>query len=184
MSIWQLFLIKTIYSLPPHTCLVPLVQGFSVIIFCSWGLRRWSCVVCNSIRDSYFYRRHTSWKNIFLIQHIPPSLYRNLTSQTVPSLLLLGLHTRKKPQKGKKGKVHSGRGHKDPEGEEQRYSSTPSSPLLLERGRWLTPCPYCSIPRKDLVPIVQEAGWAPGQVWMGAEKSCPHQHLIPEPSSP
>jgi len=26
-------------------------------------------------------------------------------------------------------------------------------------------------PGKDPVPIVQEAGWAPGPVWMGAEKS-------------
>jgi hypothetical protein len=24
-------------------------------------------------------------------------------------------------------------------------------------------------PEKDLVPTLQEAGWAPGQVWMGAE---------------
>ena len=26
---------------------------------------------------------------------------------------------------------------------------------------------------KDLVPIVQEAGWAPGPVWMGAENLAP-----------
>jgi hypothetical protein len=30
-----------------------------------------------------------------------------------------------------------------------------------------------SIPGKDLVPIVQVAGWAPGPVWIGAEiESC------------
>ena len=28
-------------------------------------------------------------------------------------------------------------------------------------------------PRKDLVPIVQEAGWAPGPVWTGAENLAP-----------
>ena len=33
--------------------------------------------------------------------------------------------------------------------------------------------------RKDPVPIVQEAGWAPGPVWTG-RKSCPHQDLIPD----
>ena len=29
--------------------------------------------------------------------------------------------------------------------------------------------------RRDPVPIVQEAGWAPGQVWTGAENLAPHQ---------
>jgi hypothetical protein len=38
-------------------------------------------------------------------------------------------------------------------------------------------------PGKDPVPIVQEAGWAPGMVWTGAEKSCPHRDSIPGPSS-
>ena len=28
-------------------------------------------------------------------------------------------------------------------------------------------------PRKDLVPIVQEAGWAPGLVWTGVENLAP-----------
>jgi len=32
-------------------------------------------------------------------------------------------------------------------------------------------------PGKDLVPILQEAGWAPGSVWMG-KKSHPHRDLI------
>ena len=34
-----------------------------------------------------------------------------------------------------------------------------------------TPCPHFT-PRKDPVPIVQEAGWAPGPVWTGG-KYCP-----------
>jgi len=34
-------------------------------------------------------------------------------------------------------------------------------------------------PRKDPVPIVQEAGWAPGPVWTGV-KSRPHQDSIPD----
>ena len=29
--------------------------------------------------------------------------------------------------------------------------------------------PAASTPRKDPVPIVQEAGWTPGPVWTGAE---------------
>jgi hypothetical protein len=39
-------------------------------------------------------------------------------------------------------------------------------------------------PGKDLVPIVQEAGWASGQVWTGAENLVPHRDSIPGPSSP
>ena len=32
---------------------------------------------------------------------------------------------------------------------------------------------------KDSVPILQEAGWAPGPVWTGG-KSCPHRDSIPD----
>ena len=35
-------------------------------------------------------------------------------------------------------------------------------------------------PRKDLVPIAQEAGWAPGPVWTGAENLAPHRDSIPD----
>jgi hypothetical protein len=33
--------------------------------------------------------------------------------------------------------------------------------------------PAAFYPRKDPVPIVQEAGWAPGPVWTGAENLAP-----------
>jgi len=45
-----------------------------------------------------------------------------------------------------------------------------------------TPQPHFTL-GKDPVPIVQEAGWAPGLVWTGG-KSCPHRDSIPGPSSP
>ena len=35
------------------------------------------------------------------------------------------------------------------------------------------PRPGRFTPRKDPVPIVQEAGWAPGPVWTGAENLAP-----------
>jgi len=41
-----------------------------------------------------------------------------------------------------------------------------------------TPWPHFT-PGRDPVPIVQEAGWVPGQVWTGG-KSRPHQDSIPE----
>ena len=42
-----------------------------------------------------------------------------------------------------------------------------------------TPRPHFT-PGKDPVPILQEAGWAPGPVWMGG-KSRPHRDSIPDP---
>ena len=44
--------------------------------------------------------------------------------------------------------------------------------------------PVTLYPRKDPVPIVQEAGWAPGPVWTSAENLTPHRDSIPGPSSP
>jgi len=41
-----------------------------------------------------------------------------------------------------------------------------------------TPWPHFT-PWKDPVPILQDAGWAPGPVWTGG-KSRPHQDLIPD----
>jgi len=40
------------------------------------------------------------------------------------------------------------------------------------------------IPGKDPLPIVQEAGWAPGPVWTGAENLALHRDSVPGPSSP
>ena len=48
----------------------------------------------------------------------------------------------------------------------------------LEGGEWSAACPSCTLPPwKDLVPILQEAGWAPGLVWTDG-KSRPHRDLI------
>jgi hypothetical protein len=46
----------------------------------------------------------------------------------------------------------------------------------------VTPRPLFT-PAKDPVLIVQEAGWAPGPVWTGAENLAPHRDSIPRPSS-
>ena len=45
-----------------------------------------------------------------------------------------------------------------------------------------TPRPHCTL-GKDPVPILQEAGWAPGPVWTGG-KSRPHRDSIPDRPSP
>ena len=34
-----------------------------------------------------------------------------------------------------------------------------------------------ALPGEDPVPILQEAGWAPGPVWTGG-KSCPHRDFV------
>ena len=43
----------------------------------------------------------------------------------------------------------------------------------LDGGGWSTSRPGRLSPRKDSVPIVQEAGWAPGPVWIGAGNLAP-----------
>ena len=52
-------------------------------------------------------------------------------------------------------------------------SSTLPSTSALDGGGWSTPRPGRFTPGKDPVPIVQEAGWAPGPVWTGAENITP-----------
>ena len=68
-----------------------------------------------------------------------------------------------------KGKGLPRTGHGGPE-REQMYSSTLPS---TSGGGWSTPRPGRFTPWKDPVPIVQEAGWAPGSVWTGAENLAP-----------
>jgi len=53
------------------------------------------------------------------------------------------------------------------------YSSLLSLTSALEGGVWSTPRPGHFTPGKDPVPIVHEAGWAPGPVWMGAGNLAP-----------
>jgi hypothetical protein len=45
--------------------------------------------------------------------------------------------------------------------------------MALDGGGQFMPRPSRFTPGMDLVPIVQEAGWAPGQVWMGAGNLAP-----------
>jgi hypothetical protein len=45
--------------------------------------------------------------------------------------------------------------------------------LNARRGGWSAPRPGRFTPRKDPVPIVQEAGWAPGPVWRCAKNLAP-----------
>jgi len=82
-----------------------------------------------------------------------------------------------------KGKVHPRIGHEGPEGE-QRYSSTLSLTSAPDKGGRSTPLPGRYTPGEDPEPIVQEAGWAPGPVWTGAENLAPHRDSVPGPSSP
>jgi hypothetical protein len=44
---------------------------------------------------------------------------------------------------------------------------------VLDGGAWSTPRPGHFTPGKDPVPVVQEAVWAAGPVWTGAEISPP-----------
>ena len=69
-----------------------------------------------------------------------------------------------------------------------RLTSDPANEFMTNgtRREWgvsLTPRPLFTS-GKHLVPIVQEAGWATGPVWTGAENLAPHRESIPGPSSP
>jgi len=46
------------------------------------------------------------------------------------------------------------------------------------------PAPAAFTPGKDPVPIVQEAGWAPGPVWIGAENLAPPPGFDPRTFQP
>ena len=83
-----------------------------------------------------------------------------------------------------KGKGHPRTGHEGPEGEQMYSSTLPSTSML--RWWWVGGQHHAAaaLPRKDPVPIVQEAGWAPGPVRTGAENLASHRDSIPGPSSP
>ena len=49
------------------------------------------------------------------------------------------------------------------------YSYTLSLTIVLDGSGWLMPCPGCFNPRNDLIPTVQEVGWADWLVWSDAE---------------
>ena len=63
-------------------------------------------------------------------------------------------------------------GHEGPEGE-QMYSSTLPSTSALDMGGWSTPHSGRFTSGKDPVPVVQEAGWAPGPIWTDVKNLAP-----------
>jgi len=82
-----------------------------------------------------------------------------------------------------KGKVHPTNCHKGPEGE-HKYNSIFSLTSALDGGGWSMPHPGRFTPGFDLIPIVQETGWASGPVWTGEENLAPCGDSIPRPSIP
>jgi hypothetical protein len=73
----------------------------------------------------------------------------------------------KRLNKSDKGKGRPITSHEGPDWEQMYSSTLPSTPALDGGGQ--SHAPAALPPVKDPVPIVQEAGWAPGQVWTGAE---------------
>jgi hypothetical protein len=51
-------------------------------------------------------------------------------------------------------------------------------------GRVINATPRPLYPEKDPVPIVEEAGLAPGPFWIGAENLAPHRVFIPKRQAP
>ena len=69
-------------------------------------------------------------------------------------------------------KVYPKTGHESPKGE-LRFSSSLSLTSALDGGGQSTSRAGRFVPRKDTVPTVQEAGWAPGPVWTRVENLAP-----------
>ena len=64
------------------------------------------------------------------------------------------------------------------------YSSTLSLTSALNGSGWSTPGSGRFTPGKDEVPTVQEAEWAPGSVWTGAENLAPPPGFDPRTVHP
>jgi hypothetical protein len=84
------------------------------------------------------------------------------------SFMLCPSNNAHKHQSPSQGKFHFITGYEIPEGE-YRFSSTLSLTSVLGGFEWSTPRPCLFIPRNGPIRMVQEAGWAPGPVWTGAE---------------
>jgi len=69
-------------------------------------------------------------------------------------------------------RVHPRNGKEGPEGD-WRYNPTLSSTLVLDEDGRSSPRPGHFIPGNDVVPILQEAEWAPGPDWTSSEKLAP-----------
>ena len=54
------------------------------------------------------------------------------------------------------------------------YSANLSLTSALDLGGWSTPRPGRYTPVKYTVPVLWEAGWAPGLAWTGAENLAPN----------
>ena len=65
-----------------------------------------------------------------------------------------------------------------------RYSSTLSLTSALDGVGSQRHAPARFALRKDPVPIVYQAGWAPGPVWTGAENFASQRDSIPGPYHP
>jgi hypothetical protein len=95
---------------------------------------------------------------------------KNKAADSLETLLNVHMNTHCNLHHRSKGKDTPNR----PEGpwglEVQLYSLLTSA---LEGDGWSAPRPGRFTPRKDTVPIIQEAGWVPGSVWMCAKNLSP-----------
>jgi len=64
------------------------------------------------------------------------------------------------------------------------YNFTLPSTSAPDGGGWSEPGPGSFTPENDPVPVVQEAGWAPGPVWIGAENLAPPPGFDPRTVQP
>jgi hypothetical protein len=100
---------------------------------------------------------------LFLWYRCDVELYRTVAADITVSILSVLQYI----SKGK-ANVHPRTAHEGPQGK-QSYSCTISLTTALDKGGWSPPRSSRFTTRKDPVPIVQEAGWAPRPVWADAK---------------
>jgi len=119
-------------------------------------------------------------RTLYLLKHSGNRRLQTILKPSIQCIFYISVRRSLRPDKGK---GHPITGHDGPE-VGKRYTYTLSLTSAPYGGGWSTPRPGRFTPGKDTVPTVQEAGWAPGPVWTGEEKSRPHRDSIPGPSIP
>ena len=112
----------------------------------------WNILTVNCITDSCIWNTYVTW------QGIPPCSpeVKNMLKVKVTLVQALRLYTGRTARRGSRG------------------IALPFHDHSTRRGWGVSVKPRSLFtPGKDPVPIVQEAGWAPGPVWTGAENFAP-----------